>query len=30
MPLPSIFLFDIPGELVQRRTMELPKPDRVS
>ncbi|MBT6627824.1 MAG: ATP-binding domain-containing protein, partial [Gemmatimonadetes bacterium] len=30
MPSPSIFLFDIPGELVQRRTVELPQPDRVS
>ncbi len=30
MPSPSIFLFDIPGELVQRRTVEMPKCDRAS
>jgi len=30
MPSPSIFLFDIPGELVQRRTVEMPKRDRTS
>ncbi len=30
MSSPSVFLFDIPGELVQRRTVELPQPDRAS
>ncbi|MBT3345013.1 MAG: UvrD-helicase domain-containing protein [Gemmatimonadetes bacterium] len=30
LPSPSLFLMDIPGELVQRRTVELPQRDRAS
>ena len=30
LPSPSTFLFDIPGELIQRRTIELPQRERAS